>query len=46
MGNIGEEPVKEVEFEPFPEHAPAEPSRPSPAPAPAPAPKEPEKVPA
>lgn len=45
MGFIGEDP-KEVEFEPFPEHAPAEPDRtPAPAPAPEPAPEK-EPVPA
>lgn len=46
MGNIGDAPVREVEYEPFPETAPAEPSVPSPAPAPAEPVKTPEKVPA
>jgi len=41
MGDIGPN-KKEIELEPFPEHAPAEPS----APTPAPAPVQPEKVPA
>ena len=40
MGNIGDEPKKEIELEPFPEEAPAEP-----VPAPAEPVKEPEKVP-
>lgn len=39
MGNIGE-PVKTVEFEPFPESAPAEPTAPS---APEVAPSEPSR---
>lgn len=40
MGNIGADP-REIELEPFPESAPAEPDR-----TPAPQPAEPEKVPA
>jgi hypothetical protein len=45
MGNIGDEPKREIELEPFPETAPVEPKREQPA-TPEPAPAEPEKVPA
>lgn len=41
MGDIGE-PQRHIEFEPFPEKAPAEPA---PAPSPTPAPAEPTKEP-
>ncbi len=46
MGNIGTEPEREIELEPFPETVPVEPKRDTPSPAPAEPVKEPEKVPA